>query len=119
MTTRADVYGYLNRQLGIHITEFPEVWVGWSQNIERIVSYREDSILVKYRLSYPIKYSYRGTEMEVDVNAWVENNMFNGRWTTIKISIPEFEKFYVNTPEGREQAERAGRKLMKEFNSIE
>ncbi len=103
--TRDSVYNYFKNKKSIRIAEFPEKLS--SREVERTGRVRRDSIIAEYKLSYKLWYRYDGSLKRTDVEVSMDHNTYNNTWRIKRLSMPDLNRFYADTPEGREEIEKA------------
>ena len=104
-TTRREIRNKLQDKKGITIGYFPEL-SRWK--VERKGRVVRDSIILQYTLDYEIGYKYNNGSLKfTDVEVKLDHNTYNDTWSVERLHLPDFNNFYVDTPEGREEVKKA------------
>ena len=104
-TTKKEVLNKLRGKKGIKIEGLDKELS--RKNVKRIGKIDGDHILLEYILNVKLWYSYKESFQFTNVDVNLEHNIHNNTWNTIRVNLPDFNSFYVDTPEGKKEVQKA------------
>ncbi len=106
--TRGEVREKMSK---VAIIDFPDRW-SWTRHGYRVEAITmKGDIIANYRITYEVEYLHKGVARTTKVNASIYHNTTKDTWEIKRVEIPDFNRYWIDTPEGREEVRKSAEKI--------